>query len=159
MSNEQEIAENTVEVLFYHLERAPLEAVLPGLLEKTLQRGWKAVVQASSQERVDSIDMLLWTYNESSFLPHGSSRSGNQSEQPVFITTENENPNEANIRFFVDGADAGEIDGYTRVVFMFDGADQSAVAKAREQWKAIKSAGHTATYWRQNQQGRWEKQA
>lgn len=159
MSDEQENTEKTVEVLFYHLERAPLEQVLPGLLEKTLQREWRAVVQASSQERVEALDLLLWTYNEGSFLPHGSRKDGNESEQPVFLTTEQDNPNQANIRFFVDGADATDIETYSRVVFMFDGADQSAVAKAREQWKTIKSAGHTATYWRQNQQGRWEKQA
>ncbi|KFL26848.1 DNA polymerase III subunit chi, partial [Devosia sp. 17-2-E-8] len=29
------------DVLFYHLENQPLEKVLPLLLEKTVERGWR----------------------------------------------------------------------------------------------------------------------
>ena len=31
------------EVWFYHLEQTGLEQALPELLEKTLQRGWRAI--------------------------------------------------------------------------------------------------------------------
>ena len=39
------------EILFYHLERQPLEDVLPRLLERSLERGWKVVVQTTTRER------------------------------------------------------------------------------------------------------------
>ena len=147
------------EVLFYHLEHQPLERVLPSLVERTLARGWRAVVQAGSEERVEALDTLLWTYAEESFLPHGTKRDGNADQQPVYLTTDDANPNGATVRFLVDGADMAELAGYQRVVFLFDGRDQAAVAQAREQWKAVKAAGHEATYWQQSPEGRWEKKA
>ena len=147
------------EVLFYHLERQPLERVLPSLVERTVARGWRAVVQAGSDERVEALDGLLWTYTDDSFLPHGTKKDGNSAEQPVFLTTEEANPNGATVRFLVDGADLAELSGYNRVVYLFDGHDPSAVAQAREQWKAAKSAGHTISYWQQSSEGRWENRA
>jgi DNA polymerase-3 subunit chi len=147
------------EVLFYHLERQPLERVLPSLVERTVARGWRAVVQAGSDERVEALDGLLWTYTDDSFLPHGTKKDGNSAEQPVFLTTEEANPNGATVRFLVDGADLADLSGYNRVVYLFDGHDPSAVAQAREQWKAAKSAGHTISYWQQSSEGRWENRA
>jgi DNA polymerase III subunit chi len=147
------------DVLFYHLEHQPLERVLPNLVERTLERGWRAVVQAGSEERVEALDTLLWTYREESFLPHGTRRDGNSAAQPVYLTSNEENPNGAGVRFMVDGAETAELSGYDRVVYLFDGRDEAAVAKAREQWKAAKGAGCTVTYWQQSSEGRWEKKA
>lgn len=147
------------EVLFYHLEHQPLERVLPSLVEKTLERGWRAVVQAGSEERVEALDMALWTYREESFLPHGTKRDGNPAEQPVFLTTDEDNPNGATVRFLVDGAETGDLGAYARVVYLFEGRDSSAVAKAREQWTSAKKAGCEVTYWQQSPEGRWEKKA
>jgi DNA polymerase-3 subunit chi len=128
-------------------------------VEKTLERGWRAVVQAGSEERVEALDTLLWTYREESFLPHGTRRDGNPAAQPVFLTTGEENPNGAQVRFLVDGAEAGELAGYARVVYLFDGRDAAAVARAREQWKSARQSGGEVTYWQQSPEGRWEKKA
>lgn len=147
------------EVFFYHLERAPLERVLPQLLEKTLERGWRAVVQASTSERLEALDTLLWTYRDEAFLPHGTARDGDAAEQPVFLTTTDDNPNDANIRFLVDGADAGDLEAYRRAIYLFDGRDEEAVQRARAQWAAAKDAGHDVTYWQQSESGAWEKKA
>lgn len=147
------------EVVFYHLERQPLEAVLPTLLEKTLERGWRAVVQVSSDERLEALDESLWTYRPDSFLPHGRARDGFAASQPVFLTTGDDTPNDAGVRFIVDGAEPAAYTGFARIVIMFDGNDREAVARARTQWKAAKAAGATATYWQQNDNGRWEKKA
>jgi len=147
------------EVLFYHLEHQPLERVLPSLVERTLSRGWRAVVQAGSEERVAALDTLLWTYAEESFLPHGTQRDGHAAAQPVYLTTEDGNPNGATVRFLVDGAEIRELGGYERIAYLFDGHDAAAVARAREQWKAAKDAGCEATYWQQSPEGRWEKRA
>ena len=149
----------TPEVLFYHLERQPLERVLPGLLEKSLERGWRAVVQASSPERVQMLNSLLWTYREESFLPHGSAKDGPAHRQPIYLTEGEDNPNGADIRFLVDGADLADLSGYVRVVYLFDGHDERAVQQAREQWSAAKASGCSVTYWQQGPRGGWEKKA
>ena len=147
------------EVLFYHLERQPLERVLPQLVAKTLGRGWRAVIQAGSEERVEAISMALWVTGEESFLPHGTPRDGNGDMQPVWVTHQDDNPNRATIRFLVDGAKAGNMSGLDRVVYLFDGKDAEAVAEARSAWKASQAQGHAVTYWKEDAQGRWQKQA
>lgn len=147
------------EVLFYHLERASLDTVLPGLLEKTLERAWKAVVLAGSRERVERLDALLWTYRDESFLPHGA--AGDGARQPVWLTEGDDRPNTPDVLFLVDGAKAtpDAIGSLARCVAIFDGADADAVADARAFWKSVTEAGHAATYWRQSDNGRWEQQA
>jgi DNA polymerase III subunit chi len=147
------------EVFFYHLEHQPLERVLPSLVERTLERGWRAVVQAGSEERVEAIDTLLWTYRDESFLPHGTRRDGNPARQPVYLTSGEENPNGASVRFLVDGADTADLTAYARIVYLFEGRDATAVARARAQWTSAKAAGCTVAYWQQSPDGRWEKRA
>jgi DNA polymerase III subunit chi len=147
------------EVLFYHLERQPLERVLPQLISKTLERGWRAVVQAGSEERVEAISMALWVTGEESFLPHGTARDGNADLQPVWITHTDETPNGATVRFLVDRARPGDVSGLERIVYLFDGKDAEALTEARSAWKASQAAGHAVTYWREDAQGRWQKQA
>ncbi len=105
--------------------------MLPTLVEKTLERGWRAVVQAGSQERLAAIDLALWTYKEDSFLAHGSAKDGHAAEQPVYLTTTGETPNGAGVRFLVDGAEAEAFSGFVRIVYMFDGNDADAVKVAR----------------------------
>lgn len=146
------------EVLFYHLEHQPLERVLPSLLERTLERGWRAVVQSGSAERLEALDLTLWTYTDESFLPHGMARDGDPARQPIYLTTGDETPNGAGVRFLVDGAEASAFEGFVRIVCLFDGRDPDATAKARTQWQAARTAGCAVTYWRQNDNGRWAKQ-
>ena len=145
------------EVLFYHLDRQPLERVLPELLEKCLDRGWRTVVQVGSEERRDALDAHLWSYRDEAFLPHGTIKDGNAEGQPVWLTAADDNPNHATVRFLADGADLPDPAGYARVVMLFDGQDQDAVDRARAAWKTAKAAGHDATYWQQSERGRWEK--
>ena len=152
-------AQPTTEVLFYHLEKQTLEQILPGLLERTVERGWRAVVQAGSAERLAAIDAHLWTYKEDSFLAHGTAKDGPPADHPVFLTTDEGNPGNAAVRFLVDGGELSSFAGYLRVVLIFDGHDTAALDIARAQWKAAKSQGCTVTYWQQSAAGRWEKRA
>ncbi|MCX5511966.1 DNA polymerase III subunit chi [Kaistia algarum] len=147
------------EVLFYHLQQQPLESVLPPLLEKCLERGWRVVVEAGSPERCDSLDALLWTFREESFLPHGTWRDPNAAIQPIVLTADAANPNGARVRFAVDGADIGSAEGYDRLVLLFNGNDPESLDTARAAWRRVKGEGHDATYWQQSGNGRWEKRA
>lgn len=148
------------EILFYHLARQPLEKVLPALLEKSLERGWRVVVQASSEERVEALDAQLWTFRDNSFLPHGTWRETEAASQPVLLTVKDDNPNAANVRFLVDGAPVPEdASAFERIVLLFDGEDEEAVAAARERWTQAKTKGFDATYWQPDEQGRWVKKA
>jgi len=147
------------EVLFYHLTESKLEDALPALLEKSVERGWKVVVQTNDEARRDMLDAHLWTFRDESFLPHGTDAAPMAQAQPVLLTTETENANNATVRFMVDGAAPPPLDPYERVVFMFDGYDQQQLEGARAEWKRLKVEGHSLTYWQQSPEGRWVKKA
>jgi DNA polymerase-3 subunit chi len=146
------------EILFYHLQRHPLERVLPALVEKSLERGWRVVVQAASEERVEALDAHLWVFRDDSFLPHGTWREAEAAEQPVLLTVHDGNPNGAAVRFLLDGApvpaDAGD---YERIVLLIDGNDPDAVAAARERWSEARAKGFEVTYWQADENGRWQR--
>jgi DNA polymerase-3 subunit chi len=146
------------EVGFYHLLSTPLERALPRLLERARAQDLRVVVRAASPERVEHLNALLWTYDEASFLPHGSARDGNAAEQPIWLSHGDDNPNGATVLFLVDGVEAGDLAGFSRCLDLFDGNDETAVAAARRRWRAAQAAGHTLTYWQQTPTG-WERKA
>jgi DNA polymerase-3 subunit chi len=144
------------------MERRRLEDILPGLIEKTLERGWRAIIRTESAERASAVDALLWTYNDASFLPHAITGEGDPGLQPVLITVEEDNANGANVLFLVGGARSSEwgaaAGAYARIVILFDGRDPEALAAARQDWKAARAAGHEVTYWKERASGKWEQQ-
>jgi DNA polymerase-3 subunit chi len=148
------------EVLFYQLQGHSLEKVLPMLLEKSLERGWRVAVQASSQERIEALDQYLWTFREDSFLPHACDRDGDAALQPVLLTLSADNRNAAQVRFLIDGVPMpDDAASYLRIISIFDGEDLEAVATARARWTDSKAKGFDVTYWQADPQGRWQRQA
>ena len=152
------MSEAPCEVWFYHLERSGLDQVLPDLLERTLGRGWKAIVRTREPDRIEHLDGWLWSYRDDSFLPHGTADEPQKARQPILLTLAMDNPNGADVLFVVDGAEPGDLAGYARCMIVFDGRDEAQLAFARNQWKAVKAKGHPAVYWKQQERG-WEKQA
>jgi DNA polymerase-3 subunit chi len=146
------------EVGFYHLRTMPLERALPRLLERALAEGHRVVVMAGSEERVLSLDALLWTWRDDGFLPHGTHRDGHTARQPVFLTAADENPNAATMLVLTDGVRSARLDAFARVADMFDGNDEEALAAARQRWREAKEAGHALVYWQQTETG-WEKRS
>jgi DNA polymerase-3 subunit chi len=147
------------EILFYQLKGQTLEQVLPGLLQRSLDRGWRVVVQASSQERVEALDAHLWTWRDDAFLPHGTWRDSEAAEHPVLLTLNEDNPNGAIVRFLIEGAGMPEnASAYQRIVLLFDGEDAEALDVARARWREAKSAGFEVTYWQTDEGGGWRRQ-
>jgi DNA polymerase III subunit chi len=146
-------------VLFYHLERQPLERVLPSLLEKTLANGWRAVVQAATPEQARRLDEVLWTYAEGSFLPHVLASDPLANQTPVVITAGSELPNAANVRFLLDAAECSDLTPYRRCVRLFDGSNPDVLTATRQAWKSAKANGWPVTYWQQSPAGKWERKA
>jgi DNA polymerase-3 subunit chi len=153
------MSEAPCDVWFYHLERTALDQALPELLDKTLARGWKALVRTGNPARIDPLDAWLWSYREDSFLPHGLADEPLAARQPVLLTNAQGNINHAQALFLIDGAEPGVLDGFERCILVFDGRDPEATAMARERWKAFKDAGHPVSYWRQGEERGWQKQA
>jgi DNA polymerase III subunit chi len=147
------------EVSFYHLERTPLKVALPKILEKAHSAGMRTVVIAGSEEHIAELNTALWTYDPDSFLPHGTGEDGLAADQPIYLTTHDENPNAATVLALVDGVDVPDFGKFNRVLDLFDGHDEEAVQAARGRWKTRMDAGHDLTYWQQTPTGGWEKKA
>ena len=153
------MSEGGCEVWFYHLERSTLDQVLPELLERTLARGWKALVRTGEPQRVEQLDGFLWAWRDDAFLPHGVADEPFAERQPVLLTTGLDNPNEAQALFLIDGAEPGDLSPHERCIVLFDGRDEAALAQARGRWKTFKTEGRPVSYWKQGAERGWEKQA
>lgn len=146
-----------METWFYHLERSGLEPVLVDLLERTLKRGWRAVVRTPDANRIAELDEKLWTFSDESFLPHGRADEPMAERQPILISTEEARPNGAHALFLIDGAELGTLAGYERRLYLFDGRDEAQLELARTRWREARGSGASVSYWRQTDRG-WEKQ-
>ena len=147
------------EIGFYHLQRMRLEQALPRLLEKIVSLDLRVILLAGSSERLSVLNEQLWTYADRSWLPHGTREDGHNAAQPIYLTLEEENPNNASVLVCIDGVEPGFIAGFDRVVDMFDGRDDDAVSAARARWRRYKEAGMDLTYWQQMDNGGWSQKA
>jgi DNA polymerase III subunit chi len=146
------------EVGFYHLLTTSLERALPRLLDRAWSQGFRIVVRAPSPERVEHLNAVLWSYEEASFLPHGSARDGSPEAQPIWLTHLDENPNRASMIVLLDGIEAADLHSFARCADLFDGNDANAVEAARGRWRRARVARHELTYWQQTATG-WERKA
>ena len=142
---------------FYQLASKPLDAVLPRLLEKAVAVGYRAVVRSDDAALLARLDVALWSYEPASFLPHAVDGEF-AADQPVLLTTGQGTPNRADLCAVVDGALPGDFESYKRILYLFDGGDDDALALARRHWKALKGRDEvSAVYWREGEGGGWEK--
>ena len=146
---------------FYHLQKQTLEQVLPKLLEKAYSLGKAIKIKIGNEERVEFINSQLWTFDDTSFIPHGSKKDGFAEAQPIWLSAEDDNPNHATLLFLVDGADISPDDAqnFERIFNIFDANDENALELARRQWKQFKSGGLETFYWQQESSGKWIQKA
>jgi DNA polymerase-3 subunit chi len=145
------------EVSFYHLSTSTLEKALPRLLDKIYSSGHRVLLMAPSEEKVEELNGLLWSFSTRIFLPHGSIKDPLPEEQPIFLTASNDNPNNSDILFMINGVTPSNIDNFNRVVYMFDGADDNELQEARKRWASYKKNNYQLTYFQQTESGGWEK--
>lgn len=147
------------EVSFYHVtQTAPLQA-LARLMEKCISQNLRTLIRARDEDRVREVDTYLWTYNPASFLPHGTPASPQPDAQPIYITAGDENPNESKVLVLLDNVLPEQLQGYDRILYLFDGQDEGQTRTAREHWKALKQGGHGLAYWEQQDGGGWKRSA
>jgi DNA polymerase III subunit chi len=147
------------EVWFFHLDKQPLEHVLPRIVGSSLNRGWRMVIETAVPERITKLSEMLWASEDVAFLPHGFEGEPTPAHQPVWLTSNSENPNDAQVRVLLHGAIPADISMLNRAVLMFDGNDEQAIESARAEWKTQKAAGHDISYWKQDENGKWVNQA
>ncbi len=145
------------EIRFYHLTKKSSEQALPDLLLKALASGKKIVVRTQAQSECDRLDKVLWSYDEHSFLPHGTKDSGYAESQPIYLTCQSENPNGAAVMISLGPVAEADLIGFELVCILFDGRSQAQTQEARLLWSELKSLNYNLAYWQQSESGAWEK--
>ncbi|CAM3196870.1 DNA polymerase III, chi subunit [Paracoccus aminovorans] len=143
--------------LFYHLTRSGPGQLLPMLIGKSLQAGWRVEVRGRDRARQAALDEQLWLGE--GFLPHGLAGGPHDARQPVLLTVEGQAAaNAARCLIALDGAEVrgAECAALERACLVFDGNDPEALERARAQWRALKAEGVEAEYWSEAG-GRWER--
>ncbi|WP_174298669.1 DNA polymerase III subunit chi [Sphingomonas bacterium] len=146
---------------FYHLTTRPLDRVLPQIAARVLAEGGRLLIVAGDETQRTGLDRLLWTYSPDSFLPHGLAGSGDEATQPVLIAGEVTAGNGARHVALVDGRWRDEVtDGASAFDRAFHFFDEEHIEAARLAWKALGARdGIERSYWRQKEEGGWEKVA
>lgn len=146
---------------FYHMQLSSVEQVLPKLLEKAYATGKRVLVKVGNEARVDFLNTALWTYEDESFLPHGTKKDGNAALQPIWLTSGDDNPNQAEMLFLVDDAKIAidSLSQFARVLNLFDGSDPDSLSQARDFWRQVKNSGNECVYWQQDNNGSWHQQS
>lgn len=147
------------EIRFYHLTSKTLDQALPEILTKALSGERRVVVKTGDEKQLPRLNEHLWTFDPNSFLPHGTEKDGFAADQPVFLTSKDENPNSADVLILTDGATSEKTGDFTLCCEMLNGHDQEAVKAARARWKDYKEKGYEITYWQQDNSGKWQKKA
>lgn len=149
-----------MDILFYRLDGATLEATVTTFAERTIGRGGRVAIRGTADARLNALDAHLWTYHDDAFLPHGQAGDGHAAMQPILLTTATDIPNGAKTLLLVDGArlDVAELDSFDRVALIFDGNDDAATQDARADWRLVTQTSHTAVFWSEDD-GRWVEKA
>ena len=144
---------------FYHLSRTALEVAAPPLMRKCLEAGWRVLAVSPDMERLAKLDAALWTFDDTSFLPHGQAEAPglDAARQPVLLSAKLKNANNADALVLMDGTDAPVEAPFRRCMVIFEDGDTDTRARAREQFKAAKDSGLVTRYFQQTSAGGWKE--
>ena len=149
----------TTTIQFYHLLSTSAERAVPKLMEKALDGKSRVVMLLPDDAALARMSEALWTSNPNGFLPHGGAKDGRAADQPIYLCTEDTNPNRADILCVLGGASPASMGDYAKVLDVFDGGNEEHVLRARQRWTAYKEAGHKLQYIKQQESGGWKIEA
>lgn len=155
-------------VMFYHLTQSTPEALVPQLIRRAQDAGWRVELRGSDADSLARLDERLWLAE--GFLAHGMAGGPHDADQPVLLRqvardtggSDDGSPPPANGAACILSLDGAAVPvapsaGIARICILFDGRDPAALEVARGQWRAVVAAGLVAEYWSEAS-GRWRKE-
>ena len=143
------------EIFFYKLKNSSSEIFLTSLIEKSIENNWNSVVLLDNIERMEEINDFLWSYKDTSFLPHGSQNDKNSELHRVYLTCEEENPNDSDVIFSIDGLLIKNINSWQRCIFIFNEQNLKVVDQFNTYKKNIDQSQHFLKSFEQDTNGKW----
>ena len=143
------------EIFFYKLKNTSIDLFLISLIEKSISKNWNSLVLLDNTERMEEINDLLWTFNDTSFIPHGSQSDLSPDKQNVYLTCNEENLNNSNIIFSIDGIIINEPDNWNRCIYIFNEQNLKVTDELESYKREIKDFGYTLKSFEQDNNGKW----
>ncbi|MEO5339113.1 MAG: DNA polymerase III subunit chi [Magnetococcus sp. MYC-9] len=145
-------------VRFYQLARLPLEKALVGIADKAWQRGLRLCLLAGDAQQAQRLDDLLWIYANQQFLPHGLWNGPDPELQPLLISLEPDERNQATLLLLAAPRLVAEPRRFDLIIDFVPGQEPVAVAASRERYRHYRALGCRMEYWTQTPQGGWQRQ-
>ena len=143
------------EIFFYKLKNSSSEIFLTSLIERSLENNWNSVVLLDNIERMEEINDFLWSYKDTSFLPHGSQNDKNSELHRVYLTCEEENHNDSDVIFSIDGLLIKNINSWQRCIYIFNEQNLKVVDQFNTYKKNIDQSQHVLKSFEQDTNGKW----
>ena len=143
------------EIFFYKLKNSSSEIFLTSLIEKSIENNWNSVVLLDNIERMEEINDFLWSYKDTSFLPHGSQNDKNPELHRVYLTCKEENPNDSKVIFSIDGLLIKNINSWKRCVYIFNEQNLKVVDQFHLYKNDIDLSQHSYKSFEQDTYGKW----
>ena len=140
-----------MQVDFYQLTRDPAEKVLPPIAQRVLDGGGRLLVVGEAAQ-LDAVSVALWNAKPDSFLAHAKAGEGDDSIQPILLSSEPVAANFAKFIALADGVWRDEALEFDRAFYLFP---PSHTDNARTAWRALgEREGVERRYWKQDG-GKW----
>jgi len=145
------------QIIFYSSAPLQVENTLFTLIEKSLEKGYKSLLLFLDKEKCSEIDEKLWTYKQNSFLPHLSEDEeiSNEIDIPIYLTTKNENPYEAELLFSIDGSIPDNINNLERLIIIIDANDKILLEKYKKYYLDINKKFEDIVFYKSDDDGKW----
>ena len=112
------------------------------LTEKAFKQGHQVYINTESGQQLKKLDDMLWTFRDSSFLPHGLYKANADSDHPVLLghAVEPEGPSDVLVNLSNDIPSF--FSRFNRVAELV-GGDEAQRESARERYRFYKDRGYT----------------
>ncbi|MGY8813166.1 MAG: DNA polymerase III subunit chi [Gammaproteobacteria bacterium] len=109
------------------------------IANKAWSRGNSIYILTRDPDEASKIDDLLWTYQDTSFLPHASI-DNHEADVPVVIGWSKTTPPQADVMINLTDSIPEEIDGFQRVIEII-AEDKTQREQGRQRYKAYQTLG------------------
>jgi DNA polymerase-3 subunit chi len=111
------------------------------LAEKAWREGHAVFVRCNAEAQADSLDALLWTYRDASFVPHARCDTGDADDAPVIIGTASQMPGTTGVLINL-GEDVPTYFSRFERVMETTGINDSERSAARERYRFYQERGY-----------------
>ncbi len=142
-----------MEINFYQVDDIIYKSIAP-LLMKVLDEDKKALIYCQNEQQVSEIDNGLWSFSKTKFIAHGTKTTKlDPAKQPVFITDELENSNQAEYLITLGEVEENFLKQFGKIFYFFSSGN---VVDARKLWVKYKEQSFALNFYKKDGGG-WSK--